>query len=169
MSSAPDHATATQSAIGDRQSAIDSLLSRPLDQRLREYRYRFGQAVVFGLPVLALQWFGQRVGGPEAGRWVAVLQALLCGWVMYVAGTGMLFEGAIVWMARRRMSGDFIVAALATATYLFSAIAAVGALVVGRVLYGPLLFHVVIIMLIAWTGAQWLRMHRRTCQFDTRV
>src|SRR5687768_5282994 len=75
---------------------LHQLLARPVSERAREYRYRFGQAVVFGLPVVALELWGRGLGGREAGRWVGVLQALLSGWVVYVAATGMLFEGLLL-------------------------------------------------------------------------
>ena len=65
-------------------SRLTALLARDDDQRLREYKYRFSQAAVFGLPVLALQGWGRSLGGPESERWVGVLQALLAGWVVYV-------------------------------------------------------------------------------------
>ena len=58
---------------------LHSVIDRPQAQRLQEFRYRFGQSVVFGLPVLALQWFGRSLGGAESERWVALLQALLAG------------------------------------------------------------------------------------------
>src|SRR5687767_3056847 len=72
---------------------LQSLLDRPVSERLRESKYRFAQSVVFGLPVLALQWFGYRLGGTEADRWIGLLQLLLAGWIMYVGAAGLLFEG----------------------------------------------------------------------------
>src|SRR5688572_5630049 len=85
---------------GSRSDNLETMLSRPLDQRVREHKYRFAQAAVFGLPVLGLQYFGHKLGGPEAGKWVGLLQALLAGWVMYVGAAGMLFEGIL--LLRRR-------------------------------------------------------------------
>src|SRR4051812_47121983 len=72
---------------------LGDLLRRPASERAREYRYRFGQSLVFGLPVVILQLWGLGLGGPEAAKWVGVFQALLAGWVIYVAAAGMFFEG----------------------------------------------------------------------------
>src|SRR5207247_2497394 len=68
------------------------LLARPLEQRKREQQYRFAQSVVFGLPVIALQLWGHKLGPIDAQRWASVMQLLLAGWVMYV-NLGMVFEG----------------------------------------------------------------------------
>src|SRR4051812_19198715 len=90
----PDPANVTPAAaaapLPSVPPALHSVLDRPEAQRLQEFRYRFGQSVVFGLPVLALQWFGRSLGGAESDRWVALLQGLLAGWVVYVAATGVL-------------------------------------------------------------------------------
>src|SRR5439155_14755490 len=77
-------------------SRVELLLARPDEQRFREYKYRCAQAIIFGIPVIALQLFGRSLGGPEAPRWIAILQALLSGWVVYVAAAGMIFEGLIL-------------------------------------------------------------------------
>src|SRR5687768_11480461 len=103
-------ATAADSRTPDRLFPAPALpsheaLDRPPHQRLLEHRYRFGQAMVFGLPVWGLQLYGRSLGGPEADRWVAVLQALLAGWVVYVAAAGMMFEG-IVQVGRRKLDTD---------------------------------------------------------------
>jgi cation transport ATPase len=143
------------------KSATPLLLSRPDEQRLREHKYRFSQAVVFGLPVLFLQVCGRALGGPESERWVAVLQALLAGWVTYVAATGMLFEGIVVLIARGRATGDLLAAAASLALYGFSVLSVLYLPFAGRLGYRPLLFHVVVILLGVWTGAQWWRWSRR--------
>jgi cation transport ATPase len=134
---------------------VESLLSRPPDQRAREQRFRFGQAVVFGLPVLALQWFGTDLGGPEARRWVALLQAVLCGWIVYTGASGPVFEGIVRVLAGRGLSLDLLVAGAATAVFIFSLIATVSLLMAGHAL--PPLFHVVVIVLGGWSGLQALR------------
>src|SRR5688572_15852315 len=151
--------TESDASFGNRQSAIGNLLSRPDDQRLREYKYRFSQAAVFGLPVIALQWWGHALGGAEAERWVGILQALLAGWVVYVGATGMLFEGLIV--LPRRVMPDLLPALLAVATYLFSVISVLHVLLDGRLWYRPLLFHASVLIIGAWTGVQWFRWSRR--------
>jgi hypothetical protein len=140
-------------------SRLADLLARPDDQRLREYKYRFSQAVVFGLPVIALQLWGGALGGPESDRWVAVLQALLAGWVVYVAAAGMLFEGLI--LLPRRVTADVVPAMLSLVAYLFSLISVLHVLFTGRLWYRPLLFHVSVIVVALWTGIQWYRWSRR--------
>ena len=140
-------------------SRLSELLARPKDQRLREYKYRFSQAVVFGLPVVALQIWGRALGGPEADRWVGILQALLAGWVVYVGAAGMLFEGLI--LLSRRALPDLIIAMVAVVAYLFSVVSVVHVFFTGRLWYRPLLFHVSVIVIAGWTGWQWYRWSRR--------
>ncbi len=140
-------------------SRLITLLARPDDQRLREYKYRFSQAVVFGLPVLALQAWGGALGGSESDRWVGILQALLAGWVVYVGAAGMLFEGLL--LLPRRVMADLIPALGAVIAYAFSLISVLHVLFTGQLWYRPLLFHVSVIVVAAWTGLQWWRCSRR--------
>src|SRR5450432_15180 len=102
----------------DEQSPLRLALARPRDQRCREYKYRCAQAIIFGLPVVALQYFGKSLGvtPQESSRWIAILQALLAGWVTYVAAAGMLFEGII--LLPQKFRADLLVAAIAIAFYL---------------------------------------------------
>ena len=140
---------------------LDAMLARPLDQRVREYKYRFAQAVVFGLPVVALQLFGDRLGGPESGKWVALFQAILAGWVMYVGAAGMLFEGIL--LLRRRVTFDFVVAVLAIGLYLASIPTVVYCLTL-TVHSGPrhaVWFHLSVVLVALWTGIQWFRLSRQ--------
>jgi cation transport ATPase len=132
---------------------LEQLLARPPDQRLREYKYRCAQSIVFGLPVIALQYFGTSLGGPEAPRWVAILQALLAGWVMYVGAAGMLFEGAIL-LRRGSLQTDFLAAALAIAAYVGSVAALLIYLVRGRIVL-PFAFHLAVLLVAIWTGLRW--------------
>ena len=140
-------------------SRLADLLARPDEQRLREYKYRFSQAVVFGLPVLALDVWGRALGGPESDRWVGILQALLAGWVVYVGAAGMLFEGLI--LLPRRVMADLFPALLASAAYVFSVISVLHVLFTGHVWYRPLLFHLAVVIVALWTGIQWYRWSRR--------
>ena len=140
-------------------TSVFDLLQRSADQRLREYKYRFSQAIVFGLPVLALQIWGGALGGPESERWVGLLQALLAGWIVYVGAAGMLFEGLI--LLRRRLVADLLPAGFAVACYLFSLVSVLHVLFTGRLWYRPLLFHVSVITIALWTGLQWYRHARR--------
>lgn len=131
---------------------LAELLSRPDDQRRREFKYRFAQGVVFGLPVIALQYFGPRLGPADSERWVSLLQALLAGWVLYV-NLGMFFEGVVT----RRLSGDLLVASIAMLLYAISVISAMAGIIIGRLLYRPLFFHVAVAILILWAGLRWWR------------
>jgi cation transport ATPase len=150
----------TASEIQNPQSKIENLLSRPPEQRLREYKYRFGQSVVFGLPVIALQVYGRPLGPADSERWVSLLQALLAGWVLYV-NLGMLFEGLLL-LPARRVTGDIMVSVVAVALYVYSLVSAAHGVVTSRLLFRPLLFHVVVIVLAAWTGWRWWRIARGT-------
>ncbi|HEV2295649.1 MAG TPA: hypothetical protein VGR35_17510 [Tepidisphaeraceae bacterium] len=138
---------------------MSKLLARPHEQRLREYKYRFSQAAVFGLPVLALQAWGHALGGPESDRWIGFLQALLAGWVVYIGAAGMLFEGLI--LLPRRVMADLIPALVAVLTYLFSLVSVLHVPFTSHLGYRPLLFHVSVLVIALWTGMQWFRWSRR--------
>ncbi|HWP40136.1 MAG TPA: hypothetical protein VNL70_04375 [Tepidisphaeraceae bacterium] len=156
------------------QQRLRLLLDRPIDQRIREYKYRFAQSVIFGLPVLVLQWAGKRLGGSpeEAERWVAVLQALMGGWVVYLSATGMLVEQLLL-MARpvhasgRSLHGgrnvpELLVCMVAIVLCLFSLVSVAGVFVTGRPFYHPLLFHMAVMLLATWCGLRWWIL-RRCC------
>jgi hypothetical protein len=138
---------------------IQTFLHRPLEHRAREFKYRFAQSVVFGLPVLALQRYGPALGWVEADRWVGVLQLLLTGWVVYVAAAGLLFEGILLLPAR--ISADLWVAVLAVAAYLFSVVCVIQVLLLRKPWHEPL-FHLSILLLIPWCGLRWWQLNRRT-------
>jgi cation transport ATPase len=149
-------------------SQSDNLLNRPIEQRLLEYKYRCAQAVVFGLPVLGLQWFGKSLGGApgESMRWIAVLQALLAGWVTYVSAAGMLAEGVMLLVGSgKRVIADLPVALAAIALYLYSAISVLGVFMRGAPFYRPLLFHVVVLLLAIWCGWRWWRLRSPNSNF----
>src|SRR5689334_17265019 len=112
-----DRAAETAASSVAASEPIEHLLDRPPAERCREYRYRFAQSVVFGIPVIGLALFGPSLGGPEAGRWIGLLQLLLAGWVIYVGGLAMLIEALL----RRRVTVDAFIAALACAVYLLGA------------------------------------------------
>ena len=129
------------------------ILDRPPVERGREFKYRFAQSVVFGLPVLALQWFGRSLGGPESDRWVTLFQALLAGWVIYVAAAGMLTEAALLLLARRRLPAllvaDAVAGGIALLLYLFGLshfVAPAG---------WPVVFHWSVLLLMVWAAARW--------------
>ena len=112
--------------------------------------------MIFGMPVIALQYLGPALGGAEAPRWIAILQALLASWVVYVGAAGMLFEGLLT--IRRGLAPDLIIAILSFGTYLYSLISTLSIFTIGRLAYQPLLFHVSVILIGAWTGIQWWRL-----------
>jgi hypothetical protein len=132
----------------DKENRLHELLTRPRDQRLREYKYRFGQSVVFGIPVIALNFWGGALGPVDWQRWSSLLQSLLCGWVVYV-NLGMLIEGMID--RRLRFRGDFIIALLAVVFYAVSLISALRGIITSSLWY-PTLFHVVVLVLAMWSG-----------------
>lgn len=138
---------------------IQSLLTRPQSQRKIEFKYRCSQAIIFGLPVIALQYFGHRLApGIEADRWIGILQALLAGWVVYVGAAGMLVEGLI--LLRNRFTFDLPIAVAAILFYLHSVISVTGVFVRGSPFYGPLLFHWAVIILAVWSGWRWWQFSR---------
>ena len=145
----------SEPAIGNRKSEIDNLLSRPDEQRLREYKYRFSQSIVFGLPVVGLHFAAPLLGPTDFERWGSLLSALLAGWVVYV-NLGMLAEGMLL----RRVTSDLLVSSASILLYLFSLITAMHAVVLGRLWYRPVLFHACVVVLAAWTGLQWWRRAR---------
>jgi hypothetical protein len=102
--------------------------------------------------------FGHALGGPEAERWVGILQALLAGWVMYVGAAGMLFEGLL--RLRQKFTADLAIAATAVLMYLASLLSLLGIVVNGRLLYRPLMFHLSVLVIAVWAGMMWYRMSR---------
>ncbi|MEO6437128.1 MAG: hypothetical protein ABIP55_15400 [Tepidisphaeraceae bacterium] len=137
---------------------LEHLLGRPHDQRLREYKYRFSQSTVFGLPVIALEFYGSMLGPADSERWVSLLQALLAGWVVYV-NLGMFVEG--VRLHNRSVRADLIVTTLAIGLYFYSLVSAMAGIITSHLLYRPLLFHACVMLLAAWTGWRWWQISRR--------
>lgn len=125
------------------------MLARPLDQHIREHKYRCAQAIVFGLPVIGLQYFGHKLGGAESARWVAIMQFILTGWILLVAATGMISEGVMLIASRRKLTADFVVAIVAIALFVVSCVPR-----------APRMFHVVVIIIALWTGLRWLTLGR---------
>jgi cation transport ATPase len=157
--SIPDRAgTAAQAdVIGE----FRRLLARPAAERSREYRYRFAQSLIFGLPVLGLQWFGPLLSAraDEAARWVPLLQAILSGWICYIAALPMLVEGIVV--IRESLRADLVVGTLAVGTFIYSVVL-LGAIFVHQSFsYRPPLFDWVVMLLIAWNGVRWAWLRRR--------
>jgi hypothetical protein len=139
---------------------LAQLLARPAHQRRIEYKYRCAQAIIFGLPVLGLQYLGPKLGGAESPRWIAILQALLAGWVVYVGAAGMLFEG-LVSISNRGNWPDLVVALISLGLYFYSLGSVLAIFFTGHLAYQPLLFHVSVILLGLWSGIQWWRFSSR--------
>ena len=150
----------TEPPITNRKAPLETLLSRPIDDRRREYKYRFAQGVVFGLPVLALQKWGAQLGPADASRWVPILQALRAGWVVYV-NLGMLAEGVILLLRRHKLSGDVLVIVTAIVLYVFSLVSVLHIFLDGLPGYRPLMFPMCVLLLVVWSGWRWLRFARR--------
>ena len=145
----------------------ESLVDRPISQRLQEFRYRLGQSLVFGLPVLALQWFGRDLGGVESDRWVAVFQALLAGWVVYVGAAGMVAEGTVLLLARRQVAKPItlnaLIGAAAVGIYLLG-LPRLIALLAGSLRPAPYLagaFACAVLLIGLWSAFQTWRLRRR--------
>jgi cation transport ATPase len=142
------------SATASPAPSVEQLLARPDAERAREFKYRFAQSVVFGLPVLALHWLGPMLGGAEAPRWTGLLQALLAGWATYVAAAGMVFEGALL-LARGRATFDLVVGCVAGVIYLLGVVGWGARLIRGEASTMPMPFHYLMIVLILWCGVRW--------------
>ena len=136
---------------------VARLLARPPAERVREFKYRCAQSAVFGLPVLALQLFGPSLGGPDAARWVGLMQLLLTSWVIYVAAAGIFFEGILLLTQKKRLTPDLLFATVAVTLYLYSLVAWINIL---RGTVAAMLFHWTVLLLILWSGIQWTRWKR---------
>jgi hypothetical protein len=97
---------------------IQAVLNRPPSERLREYKYRFAQSSVFGLPVVALHFAGPSLGGADAARWAGLLQVLLASWVMYVGLMAMGVEA----LMRRRLTVDAVFTGIGGGLYVLALI-----------------------------------------------
>lgn len=109
---------------------------------------------MFGLPVIALQHFGLRLGGEEAALWVGLMQMILAGWIMYVSAAGMLVEGFLL----RKPTADSIVALSTMLLYLASAAGWARLLLQHSQNSRTFWFDIAVIVLIIWCGARfwWL-------------
>ena len=110
--------------------------------------------------VLALHWLGPTLGGPEAARWTGLFQALLAGWVIYIAAAGIIFEGALL-LLRRRVTPDPAVAMIAVMLYGIGVVGWVMLLLRGDASRVPMPFHHSVTLLAAWCGLRWAWLSRR--------
>jgi cation transport ATPase len=133
---------------------IQSILNRPISERLREHKFRFAQCMVFGLPVLALHFFGPKLGGPEAGRWIGLLQALLSGWCLYLAALPMLSESLML-LSLGKVKVELFISMVTMVLYLVGLVGWIFTLR-GHEAVFPGAFAIAVVILIIWSGVQWL-------------
>jgi hypothetical protein len=145
----------TEPTPSDLIDPVQELLNRPVEHRAREYRYRFAQTVVFGLPVVGLWAWGPMLDPNGYGRWGTVLEALLTGWILYV-NAGMVIEGLML----RRVTGDLVVSSLVVGMYGWGVVWMIGNLVSGAG-SGAILFLVCVVVLGGWTGVRWVLLRNR--------
>ncbi len=114
---------------------------------------------------MGLQLFGRSLGGSpaEAQRWVALLQALLSGWIVYVAATGLLIEGLLF---PRKFTADLSIAIVATLLFLASFLATLAITFRGVAPAFSPRFHWVVLLLALWCGLRWWMLWRRALQIS---
>jgi len=137
-------------------TSIQSILNRPLSERIREHKYRFAQCVVFGIPVIALHYLGPKLGASDAARWTGLLQALLAGWTLYIGAIPLLAEGFLL-MSQRQFKLDLVIALCALLLYIIGLAGWIMTLR-GRAAPFPAGFSYSVVILVLWSGVQWLRL-----------
>jgi cation transport ATPase len=142
----------------DSVSALQALLHRPIEQRIREYQYRAAQSTVFGLPVLALHFFGPHLGA-GADRWPAIMQMLLTGWIVYVGAAGMIVEGLLT--LRAKYAVDFLVAMLASVLFAVSSARVIYHIASAASVAAATYFHLTVLLLAIWTMLRFAWLSRR--------
>ena len=135
---------------------LQTVLDRPLSERLREHKYRFAQCVVFGIPVIALHLLGPKLGGSDAARWTGLLQSLLAGWIVYLGAIPLLAEGFLLIM-HRRFKIDMLIGVCAVVLYIVGVAGWIMTLR-GRAPFFPSAFSCCVMLLVLWSGVQWLRL-----------
>src|SRR5690349_6759759 len=105
--------TRTPTPPAPKTDAAPPSADRDAIERVRQWKYRFAQSVVFGIPVIGLHFLGPRLGGPEAARWVGLFEAILAGWVLYVGALGMIGDAVL----REKLTIHLVIAVAAIAAY----------------------------------------------------
>jgi len=139
---------------------IEAVLDRPDAERLREYRHRCAQSLIFGLPVLGLELFGQRLGGPNAHLPVGGFQAILAGWIILICVTPMLIHGFFM-LVRRRLTGELVIGICALSLYALAGarwVESIHGYIGGFLSAG---FSWAVIIVAVWSGFQWWRFSKR--------
>jgi len=111
---------------------------------------------VFGIPVLALQYFGPKLGGSDSARWTGLLQSLLAGWIVYLGAIPLIAEGFLL-IARRQFKLELLVAIGALLLYVFG-VAGWIMILHGSAAPFPSAFSYAVIILVLWSGLQCLRL-----------
>jgi cation transport ATPase len=146
----------------EEQSAVPSPPNRAQSEQARAHKYRFAQSLIFGLPVLALELFGEKLGGAESARWVMLFQALLAAWVMFVGAVPMIMENILAKAERRNQDIKLSSSASglwAVAIYFVGIFSWVLVLRGGRRI--PYTFAISVAIVIISSGVQWLRLSRQ--------
>jgi cation transport ATPase len=125
---------------------------------LREHKYRFAQCVVFGIPVIALYFWGPKLGGSDSARWTGLLQSLLSGWIVYLGAVPLIAEGFLL-IAHRQFKFELLVALGALLLYIIGVVGWAMTLR-GRAAPFPSAFSCSVVILVLWSGVQWLRLRR---------
>lgn len=110
--------------------------------------------------MLALHFFGPRLGGPESARWIGLMQALLAGWCLYLAALPMLSESLML-IAMGKLRIELAVSLAAMILYIIGVTGWIFTLR-GRAAPLPSAFSVVVVILILWSALHWFRLARET-------
>ena len=135
--------------------SLQQLINRPKSERRREYRYRFAQTLVFGLPVIALAVWGPLLGPTDWQRWSTVLQALLTGWILYI-NLGLLLEPIVA----KQHYADLAIIVTALVIYLWSIAGTAHVLLTGRSSNRSALYCICVAVLSIWNAVRWLQLKR---------
>lgn len=134
-----DHAAAIARVFGleVRDRAGESFIAANDLSKLRgriiyEYKSRFATAIMFGLPALALHWFGEFLaGGAQSPRdmlYPWLIEMLLVGWVCIAAGWPILWQGALS-LRGLRMTNDLLTSFIIFAAFVPSALFSIGVII----------------------------------------
>ncbi len=115
------------------------------DQMKREYRARFAQSLVFGLPALVVHYLepilaggGGRSAGSLAFPWL--LQLVLVGWAIWVAALPIIWQG--IWsLIHLRPTADLLTTAIVLLAYIPSAFGVASMLFINEPWFGVAARH----------------------------
>ncbi|MEX0777861.1 MAG: hypothetical protein WD042_19340 [Phycisphaeraceae bacterium] len=139
----------------------------------REYRMRFAQALVFGLPAIVLHYLAPLLAGggdarslpgagpaPEAGSmfYPWAMEMVLAAWTCFAGGIGwpVMWQGGLAILGRRG-TGDMLTGAIVLAAFVPSAVGVLSLpfvnvpLFIGR----EPMFHAAVMAMIVALGQRW--------------